>query len=96
MLECPNDHCTDPGCGLAGCLYLVETDPAKKFTLGQLVRVVGGDYTYTGWIDSIFKKRKGLIRYVVEDSNGRLFIHNDTQLHHPKKDEDDDRGDICD
>jgi hypothetical protein len=46
----------------------------------QRVTVKGGDYTYEGWIVAIFSKRSGATRYVVEDDNGRLFIHNDGQI----------------
>ena len=45
------------------------------------VEVAGGDYRYWGWVVSVFsKRRKGQVRCVVEDSNGRLFIHNAGQL----------------
>ena len=45
------------------------------------VTVQGKDYSYEGWIVARFPKRKsGEIRYVVEDENGRLFIHNQDQL----------------
>lgn len=41
----------------------------------------GGDYIYGGWLVSTFRKRhKGVWRCVVEDMNGRLFIHNASQL----------------
>lgn len=42
--------------------------------------VKGGDYTYEGYIDTVFKKRGGAVRCVVEDDKGRLFIHNAAQL----------------
>jgi len=44
------------------------------------VIVTGGDYTYRGWIVGAAVKRSGAIRSVVEDDNGRLFIHNAKQL----------------
>jgi hypothetical protein len=45
------------------------------------VHVTANDYSYDGWIVARFPKRKsGQIRYVVEDENGRLFIHNEQQL----------------
>lgn len=40
----------------------------------------GGDYTYEGYIIQTFVKRRGGTRYVVEDDNGRLFIHNAQQV----------------
>ncbi len=44
------------------------------------VTVTGGDYTYEGDIVSTFIKKRGGVRYVVEDDNGRLFIHNAKQV----------------
>jgi hypothetical protein len=47
----------------------------------QNVRVRGSDYEYDGWLVTVFpKRRKTQLRCVVEDSNGRLFIHNASQL----------------
>lgn len=46
----------------------------------EYVRVQAGDYTYTGWLVSSFMKRSGKVRVVVEDVNGRLFIHNPAQI----------------
>jgi len=43
---------------------------------GRRVTVHGSDYSYEGWIDAVFRKRSGEVRCVVEDINGRLFIHN--------------------
>lgn len=48
---------------------------------GAPVRVTAGDYAYDGWLSMIGKKRNGgVIRCVVEDENGRLFIHNSGQI----------------
>lgn len=44
------------------------------------VKVIANDYSYEGYVVSQFKKRSGAIRVVVEDCNGRLFIHNPSQL----------------
>jgi hypothetical protein len=45
------------------------------------ITVTGGDYTYEGYIVAAFRKRRsGDVRYVVEDDNGRLFIHNAKQV----------------
>lgn len=59
------------------------------------VKVKGGDYTYEGWIVAMFNKRSGAVRYVVEDANGRLFIHNGEQIlfDQPLMDVDQDDGD---
>lgn len=47
------------------------------------VHVTGGDYSYFGYLTAVFRKRRGgLIRCVVEDENGRLFIHNSKQVNH--------------
>jgi hypothetical protein len=44
------------------------------------VRVKGGDYSYRGWLVTVFRKRRGALRCSVEDRNGRLFIHNARQV----------------
>lgn len=47
----------------------------------QRVRVKASDYQYDGWIVTVFNKRRiQNVRCVVEDDNGRLFIHNAGQL----------------
>jgi len=49
----------------------------NKFTR---VFVKASDYQYFGWIVCAGKKRSGKVRVVVEDDNGRWFIHNPSQL----------------
>ena len=44
------------------------------------VTVKATDYVYDGWLMSVFNKRSGAVRCVVEDENGRLFIHNASQI----------------
>ena len=46
------------------------------------VRVQGSDYSYEGWVVTVFRKKRAphQLRCDVEDENGRLFIHNATQL----------------
>lgn len=44
------------------------------------VIVKANDYSYEGWIVSTFQKQSAALRCVVEDDNGRLFIHNAGQL----------------
>lgn len=48
----------------------------------QRVRVTASDYGYEGWLVTVFRKRRTQTQYrcVVEDDNGRLFIHNAGQL----------------
>lgn len=57
------------------------TDEEMKTIITEKVHVVASDYSYDGWLMSAFPKRSGEWRCVVEDSNGRLFIHNARQLH---------------
>jgi hypothetical protein len=45
-----------------------------------MVLVTAKDYTYDGWLVSVFEKTSGQWRCVVEDDCGRLFIHNVSQL----------------
>jgi len=49
------------------------------------VHVVANDYACDGWIVAAFEKRGGAKRCVVEDPNGRLFIHNSRQLRAPSE-----------
>lgn len=58
-----------------GRLIVAGSDP-------PFVRVQAGDYTYTGWLVSVFRKRSGAVRVNVEDANGRLFVHNAAQISH--------------
>lgn len=46
----------------------------------QHVAIKAADYTYVGWVVGAFCKMRGPARCVVEDQNGRLFIHNAGQL----------------
>lgn len=57
--------------------------PLKKQSRVHIV-VHGNDYSYTGIIVAAFPKLGGAIRYVVEDANGRLFIHNAKQIGKPE------------
>lgn len=51
-------------------------------SLGKRVVVIANDYSYEGWVVAAFEKKRGGLRCVVEDDNGRLFIHNAKQLEH--------------
>jgi hypothetical protein len=44
------------------------------------VTVNASDYRYEGRLAGIAVKASGAIRYVVEDRNRRLFIHNAVQI----------------
>lgn len=44
------------------------------------VIVKAGDYSYRGYLVVEFEKLSGAVRCVVEDENGRLFIHNPGQV----------------
>ncbi len=57
--------------------YLATFHPALGY---RRVRVTAGDYSYDGWLVVTFLKQSGQTRCVVEDDNGRLFIHNPTQV----------------
>jgi hypothetical protein len=48
------------------------------------VAVQGGDYKYSGRVRGLAIKSTGALRYVVEDRNRRLFIHNAGQLNKPE------------
>lgn len=49
-----------------------------------LVHVTGSDYEYDGVLIAVIEKLSGAVRYVVEDQNRRLFIHNAKQLGKPE------------
>lgn len=57
-------------------LLALDQDPQWRRVL-----VKASDYQYEGWVVSVFAKRRpGQVRCVVEDNNGRLFIHNAGQI----------------
>lgn len=49
-------------------------------TIGDRVEKIGGDYTFIGHIVSVFTKRSGAVRYVVEDDRGVLHIYSEKNL----------------
>lgn len=51
-----------------------------NYAIGVTVEKIGGDYNYRGEIRGIVHKKNGATRYVVENSDGLLFIFNPTQL----------------
>lgn len=44
--------------------------------IGDIVERVNSDYKFVGTVRSVFEKNSGLVRYVVEDDRGVLFIWN--------------------
>jgi hypothetical protein len=48
------------------------------------VCVKAKDYSYYGEVVGMAVKRSGLVRFVVEDENGRLFIHSAENLGMPE------------
>lgn len=59
---------------------------AARYSVGDLVERVGGDYTYNGFVVAAFRKADkngkmvGQIRYVVQNGDGMLFIFNEQSL----------------
>lgn len=53
---------------------------ASTFAIGDPVEKTGGDYSYRGGVVGVIRKRSGALRYVVENSDGMLFIFNESQL----------------
>lgn len=51
-----------------------------QFVVGDKVKKVGGDYVYDGVVVASFRKLSGVIRLVVEDDRGMLFIFNENNL----------------
>lgn len=50
------------------------------FQVGDVVIKVGGDYRYEGVVVAAFLKVHGQERYVVENSDGMLFIFSPANL----------------
>lgn len=64
-------------------------DPADKRafiqTPGEVqISVNASDYQYEGRLAGIAVKASGAVRYVIEDANRRLFIHNHHQIQKPE------------
>lgn len=55
---------------------MTERSPA----VGDKVEKSGGDYFFAGHVVAVFPKLSGVLRYVVEDERGLLFIFNERQL----------------
>jgi len=51
-----------------------------KYKVGDEVIKLSGDYFFTGEVVSVFKKKRGLMRYVVENPDGILHIFSEGQL----------------
>ena len=55
-------------------------DFIPTFKVDDFVYKDTGDYTFTGVVVSVFRKRSGAIRYVVENKDGICHIFSDKQL----------------
>lgn len=51
-----------------------------KYINGDKVKKITGDYRFEGEVVAAFHKRNGMVRYVVENDDGMLFIFNESQL----------------
>lgn len=51
-----------------------------KYSIGDRVFKDSGDYFYAGQVVSVYRKLSGVIRYVVENSDGLNFIFNEQSL----------------
>lgn len=48
--------------------------------VGDRVVKTVGDYTFSGYVVSVFTKRSGIVRVVVENDEGILHIFSENQL----------------
>jgi hypothetical protein len=53
------------------------------FDVGTFVVKSKGDYIFSGHVVTVFRKRSGAVRYVVENADGVLHIFNHSQLYKP-------------
>jgi len=51
-----------------------------KFKVGDRVEKVTGDYKFEGFVVSVFQRRNGLWRLVVENPAGILHIYSESNL----------------
>lgn len=51
-----------------------------QFNIGDYVEKVGGDYQFVGYVVSVFTKRSGAVRLVVEDDRGVLHVYSEKNL----------------
>lgn len=56
--------------------------PENQLKVGDYVNKIGGDYRYEGVIVARFSKTSGQVRFVVENSDGLLFIFSGNNLGH--------------
>ena len=54
--------------------------PTPRFSIGDEVIKDTGDYHYKGIVVGVITKLSGAMRYVVENTDGMLFIFNGKQL----------------
>jgi hypothetical protein len=57
-----------------------DTPKSVERLIGERVIKSSGDYVFEGEIVSVFTKRSGAVRYVVEDDRGLLLIMNAKQV----------------
>lgn len=48
--------------------------------IGDQVEKLGGDYVFIGEVVSVFKKKSGVVRVVVEDDRGVLHVYSEKNL----------------
>jgi hypothetical protein len=51
-----------------------------KIDVGSIVEKIGGDYDFQGQVVSVFHKKDGKIRYVVEDDRRCLHLYSEKNL----------------
>ena len=62
-----------------GRLVTLKKDK-PTISVGDTVKRVSSDYTFIGTVVAKFNKLSGLVRYVVEDDRGVLFIWNEKNM----------------
>lgn len=65
------------------CHRMEDMEKEETLNVGDYVEKVGGDYTFDGYIVSVFSKLSGRIRYVVEDDRGVLHVYSRKNLRKP-------------
>ena len=61
---------------------IMNMELKPMFKVGDQVEKVGGDYIFDGTVVSVFEKLSKVVRVVVEDNRGLLFIFNEKSLRH--------------
>lgn len=58
----------------------MTADTQIIYAIGDPVKKRGGDYRFDGEVRAIVVKKSGVVRYVVEDDRGILFIWRADQM----------------